>query len=67
MHDVNLLIEPARVLPEARPIDPGLTVGDRVFRLAAAAGASSVLVILGLVAVFLFVDAVPALDVAGTR
>lgn len=65
MHDVDLLIEPARALPEPRPIHPGLTVGDRVFKLVAAAGASSVLLILGLVAVFLFVDAAPALKVAG--
>jgi len=67
MHDADLLIDPARPLPEPRAIDPGLTKGDRIFKLIAAAGASSVLVILGLVAAFLFVDAAPALEVAGFR
>ena len=67
MHDVDLLIEPARPLPEPRQIDPGLTVGDRVFKLLAAAGAASVLAILGLVAIFLFIDASPALKTAGFK
>jgi phosphate transport system permease protein len=67
MHDVDLLIEPARPLPEPRVIDPGLTVGDRAFKLLAAAGASSVLLILGLVAAFLFVDAAPAVRTAGFK
>ena len=67
MHDVDLLIEPTRSLPEPRQLDPGLTVGDRVFKLLAGAGAASVLVILGLVAIFLFIDASPALRTAGFK
>ncbi|MEW6471939.1 MAG: phosphate ABC transporter permease subunit PstC [Actinomycetota bacterium] len=65
MSDLGLLVEPARPLPEPRQLDPGLSTGDRVFKLAAAAGAASVLGILGLVAVFLFIDAAPALRQAG--
>jgi len=67
MPEADLLVEPARTLPEPRKIDPGLSPGDRVFKLVAAAGASSVLVILGLVAVFLFVDATPAIHTAGFK
>jgi phosphate transport system permease protein len=67
MSDLGLLVEAARPLPEPRSIDPGLSPGDKVFKLVAAAGASSVLVILGLVAIFLFVDAAPALKVAGFK
>jgi phosphate transport system permease protein len=65
--DLGLLVEPARPLPEPRQLDPGLSTGDRVFKALAAAGASSVLVILGLVAIFLFVDAAPALRQAGFK
>lgn len=65
MIDLGLLVEPARPLPEPRQIDPGLTTGDKVFRFAAAAGAAGVLTVLGLVALFLFLDAAPALRVAG--
>jgi phosphate transport system permease protein len=65
--DLGLLVEPARPLPEPRQIDPGLTPGDRIFKGMAAAGAASVLVILGLVATFLLIDAMPAIRVAGFK
>jgi phosphate transport system permease protein len=67
MTDLGLLVEPARPLPEPRQIDPGLTPGDKIFKAISAAGAASVLVILGLVATFLFIDAAPALRVAGFK
>jgi phosphate transport system permease protein len=65
--DLGLLVEPARPLPEPRQIDPGLTPGDRIFKGMAAAGAASVLVILGLVASFLLIDAMPAIRQAGFK
>ena len=65
MSDLGLLVEQARPLPEPRPIDPGLSPGDRVFKALSAAGAGSVLLILGLVAIFLFIDAAPAIKEAG--
>jgi phosphate transport system permease protein len=65
--DLGLLVEPARPLPEPRQIDPGLTPGDRIFKGMAAAGAASVLVILGLVATFLLIDAMPAIREAGFK
>jgi phosphate transport system permease protein len=65
--DLGLLVEPARPLPEPRQIDPGLTPGDRIFKGMAAAGAASVLVILGLVATFLLIDALPAIRLAGFK
>src|SRR2546425_1711755 len=37
MSDVDLLVEPARALPEPRQLTPGLTTGDKVFRFVAAA------------------------------
>lgn len=67
MSDLGLLVEPARPLPEPRQIDPGLTPGDRIFKALAAAGAASVLVILGLVATFLLIDAMPAIREAGFK
>lgn len=67
MSDLGLLVEPARALPEPRQIDPGLTPGDRIFKGMAAAGAASVLVILGLVATFLLIDAMPAIRQAGFK
>lgn len=67
MSDLGLLVEPARPLPEPRQIDPGLTPGDRIFKGMAAAGAASVLVILGLVATFLLIDAMPAIREAGFK
>src|SRR5437763_5938151 len=67
MSDVDLLVEPSRALPEPRQLTPGLTPGDKVFRFVAAAAAASVLVILGLVAVFLVIEAQPALKVAGFK
>jgi phosphate transport system permease protein len=67
MSDLGLLVEQARPLPEPRQLDPGLTPGDRIFKALAAAGATSVLVILGLVATFLFIDAMPALREAGFK
>lgn len=63
--DLGLLVEAARALPEPRRIDPGLSPGDRIFKVVAAAGAASVLAILGLVALFLFIDAAPAIRLAG--
>jgi phosphate transport system permease protein len=65
MSDLGLLIEPARPLPEPREIDPGLTSGDKIFRTIAAVAAASVLAILGLVALFLCLEAWPALKVSG--
>jgi phosphate transport system permease protein len=62
---MGLLVEQPRALPEPRQIDPGLTPGDRIFKGMAAAGAASVLVILGLVATFLVIDATPAIRQAG--
>ena len=67
MTDVGLLVEPARSLPEPRVITPGLTTGDKVFRFVAAAAAATVLAILGLVAVFLVLEAQPALKVSGFK
>jgi phosphate transport system permease protein len=67
MSDVDLLVEPARALPEPRQLTPGLTTGDRVFRFLSAASAASVLLILGLVATFLVIEAQPALKVAGLK
>src|SRR5437763_15527130 len=67
MSDVDLLVEPARPLPEPRQITPGLTTGDKVFRFVAAAAAAGVLAILGLVALFLVLDAEPALKVSGLK
>ena len=67
MSDLDLLVEPARPLPEPRQITPGLTTGDKVFRFVAAAAAASVLLILGLVALFLVLEAQPALKVAGFK
>jgi phosphate transport system permease protein len=67
MSDLGLLVEPARPLPEPRIIDPGLSTGDRVFKLLSAAGAASVLAILGLVATFLLIDATPAIREAGFK
>src|SRR5438093_1451837 len=66
MSDVDLLVEPARALPEPRQLTPGLTTGDRVFRFLSAASAAGVLVILGLVATFLVIEAQPALKVVGS-
>lgn len=65
MNRMGLLVEPARPLPAPRSLDPGLTTGDKVFKAAAAAGAASVLAILGLVTVFLVLDAAPALRETG--
>jgi phosphate transport system permease protein len=65
MSDLGLLVEPARALPQPRPITPGLTTGDKVFRFLAAAAAASVLAILGLVALFLCLEAWPALKASG--
>jgi phosphate transport system permease protein len=65
MIDLGLLVERSRPLPQPRRLDAGLTTGDKVFRLAAAAGAAGVLAVLGLVAVFLVLEAAPALRVAG--
>jgi len=67
MSDVDLLVEPARPLPEPRQITPGLTTGDRVFRFVAAAAAAGVLAILGLVVLFLLLEAEPALKVSGFK
>src|SRR2546422_2459778 len=67
MSDVDLLVEPSRALPAPRQLTPGLTTGDKVFRFVAAAAAASVLVILGLVAIFLVIEAQPALKVAGFK
>jgi phosphate transport system permease protein len=67
MSDLGLLVEPARPLPEPRTIDPGLTTGDRVFRFISATAAAGVLAILGLVALFLCLEAWPALEVSGVK
>ena len=67
MSDLGLLVEPTRSLPEPREIDPGLTTGDRVFRFVSATAATSVLAILGLVALFLCLEAWPALKVTGVK
>jgi phosphate transport system permease protein len=57
-----------RTIPEGvRPIEPDPNPGDRVFRAVAAAGAGGVLVILGLVLLFLCLEAWPALRLAGGR
>jgi phosphate transport system permease protein len=65
MSDLGLLVDPVRPLAQPRQIDPGLTTGDKVFKAATAAGAASVVATLGLVALFLFLDAAPALRQAG--
>jgi phosphate transport system permease protein len=67
MSEVGVLVEPARPLPEPRHITPGLTTGDKVFRFVAAAAAASVVAILGLVALFLLLEAEPAIKVAGVK
>src|SRR2546423_14917229 len=67
MSELGVLVEPARPLPEPRQLTPGLTTGDRVFRFVAALAAASVLAILGLVALFLMLEAAPALKVAGFK
>jgi phosphate transport system permease protein len=67
MSDLGLLLEPARPLPQPREIDPGLTSGDKMFRTIAAVAAASVLAILGLVALFLCLEAWPALKVSGVK
>ena len=67
MSDLGLLVETARPLPQPRVIRPGLTTGDKVFRFLAAAAAASVLAILGLVALFLVLEAEPALKVSGLK
>ena len=65
MSQVDVLVEPARPVPEPRQLDPGLTTGDKVFRFISATAAASVLAILGLVALFLCLEAWPALKVSG--
>ena len=65
MSTVDVLVGPARPVPEPRQLDPGLTPGDKVFRFIAATAAASVLAILGLVALFLCLEAWPALKVSG--
>src|SRR5437660_10583259 len=67
MSDLGILVEPARPLPEPRQLTPGLTTGDKVFKFVAALAAASVLAILGLVALFLMLEAAPALKVAGFK
>ena len=67
MSDVDLRVGTAQPLPEPREITPGLTTGDRVFRFVAAAAAAGVVAILGLVALFLMLEAEPALKVSGFR
>jgi phosphate transport system permease protein len=64
MSEVDVLLA-ARPVPEPRQIDPGHTTGDRIFRFISAAAAASVLAILGLVALFLCLEAWPALRGAG--
>jgi phosphate transport system permease protein len=65
------LSERAREIPEAPPVPrqlaSGKTVGDRVLRAVAAAGAAGVVAILGLVLLFLCLEAWPALHQAGWR
>jgi phosphate transport system permease protein len=67
MSDLGLLAKPARPLPKPRTIDPGLTAGDRAFRFISATAATIVLAILGLVALFLCLEAWPALEVSGVE
>src|SRR5687767_8619420 len=67
MSTVDVLVEPARPVPEPRKLDPGLTTGDKVFRFISATAAASVLAILGLVALFLCLEAWPALKLSGFK
>ena len=67
MTDLGLVVETTRPLPEPRVVTPGHTTGDRVFRFVSAAAAASVLAILGLVALFLVLEARPAIKTAGFR
>src|SRR5258707_12691526 len=67
MSDLGVLVEQARPLPDPGQLTPGLTTGEKVFRFVAAFAAASVLAILGLVALFLIMDAAPALKVAGFK
>ncbi|HVW32980.1 MAG TPA: ABC transporter permease subunit [Acidimicrobiia bacterium] len=67
MTDLGLVAEPARPLPQPRELTPGHTPGDRVFRFLSAAAAAGVLAILGLVALFLVLEARPAINTAGLK
>ncbi len=63
--DVRVETEPPRLQPVPREIHQSLSLGDKVFKAVAASAAGSVFVILGLVLLFLCVEAWPALRVAG--
>jgi phosphate transport system permease protein len=67
MSEVAVSVDPSASPVAPRELRPGSSGGDRVFRAIATAAAGSVLAILGLVLLFLLVQAWPALKLAGGK